>query len=91
MDPAFKPATERMLKMMPGGRCPYPPGDRPGGGPGFDADGHWIGQATCKYGLESRGEARELLPFVRYGDSCSTSWRLSKGWLCHSFAGMEQL
>jgi len=46
MDPAFKPATERMLKMMPGGRCPYPPGDRPGGGPGFDADGHWIGQAT---------------------------------------------
>ena len=42
-DPRFKPAADAMLAKMPNGRCPYPPGDRPGGGPGFDARGHWVG------------------------------------------------
>ena len=36
-------ATRHMLAQMPAGRCPYPPGDRPGGGPGFDGRGHWVG------------------------------------------------
>ena len=29
---------------MPGGRCPLPPGDVPGGGLGFDREGHWVGE-----------------------------------------------
>ena len=41
--PEYKPAMQAMLARMPDGRCPYPPGDRPGGGPGLDADGHWVG------------------------------------------------
>ena len=41
--PEYKPAMERMLSQMPDGRCPYPPGDRPGGGTGLDQDGHWVG------------------------------------------------
>ena len=43
MDPKFQGAVNHMLGMMPGHRCPYPPGDRPGGGAGLDRDGHWIG------------------------------------------------
>ena len=34
-------ATRAMLAKMPGGRCPYPPGDRPGM-PGFDTKGHFV-------------------------------------------------
>jgi len=30
MSPSFLPTTRRMLAQMPGGRCPYPPGDRVG-------------------------------------------------------------
>ena len=40
--PQFKAATEHMLAQMPGGRCPYPPGDRPGM-LGFDSRGHYVG------------------------------------------------
>ena len=36
-------AAKEMLARMPDGRCPYPTGDRPGGGPGLDARGHWVG------------------------------------------------
>lgn len=36
-------AAKKILAQMPGGRCPYPPGDVPGGGPGHDARGNWIG------------------------------------------------
>ena len=36
------PATRAMLKKMPDGRCPYPPGDRPGM-LGFNRRGHYIG------------------------------------------------
>ena len=36
------PATRAMLAQMPGGRCPYPPGDRPGMR-GFDSNGHYVG------------------------------------------------
>ena len=32
MHPKWLPTTRRMLSEMPGGRCPYPPGDRPGDG-----------------------------------------------------------
>lgn len=40
----FLSTTRAMLANMPDGRCPYPPGDRPGQGPGFDSHGHWTGQ-----------------------------------------------
>ena len=30
MSSSFLPTTRRMLAEMPGGRCPYPPGDRLG-------------------------------------------------------------
>ena len=40
--PQFKAATVHMLAQMPGGRCPYPPGDRPGI-LGFDSRGHYVG------------------------------------------------
>lgn len=36
--------TSAALAAMPGGRCPQPPGDVPGGGLGFDREGHWVGQ-----------------------------------------------
>ena len=45
MDPQFKAATQWMLSQMPGGRCPYPPGDRPGI-LGFDKRGHYVGPQT---------------------------------------------
>ena len=32
MHSRWLPTTKRMLAEMPGGRCPYPPGDRPGDG-----------------------------------------------------------
>ena len=32
MHPRFLPITKQMLAKMPDGRCPYPPGDRPGDG-----------------------------------------------------------
>ena len=40
-----KGAVDHMLSQMPGGRCPYPPGNVPGGGPGLDRYGHWVGTA----------------------------------------------
>ena len=43
LSPAFKPIADAMLAKMPGGRCPYPPLDVPGPGPGFDRVGHWVG------------------------------------------------
>ena len=43
--PQFKAATVHMLAQMPGGRCPYPPGDRPGI-LGFDSRGHYVGTAS---------------------------------------------
>jgi len=43
MDARFRGAAAAMLKTMPGGRCPYPPGTEPGPGPGFDARGHYVG------------------------------------------------
>jgi len=42
-------ATRHMLAQMPAGRCPYPPGDRPGGGPGFDSHGHWGGRGSSSF------------------------------------------
>ena len=36
-------AVKHMLGQMPDGRCPYPTGDKPGGGPGLDRQGNWIG------------------------------------------------
>ena len=41
--------TKAMLESMPGGRCPYPPGDRPGM-LGFDRGGHYMGGSGA--GLE---------------------------------------
>jgi len=35
--------TRAMLAKMPAGRCPYPPGDVPGPGPGFNCRGHYVG------------------------------------------------
>ena len=43
--PQFKAAIVHMLAQMPGGRCPYPPGDRPGI-LGFDSRGHYVGTAS---------------------------------------------
>ena len=43
LDPVYLNDTRRMLATMPHGRCPWPPGDVPGPGPGFNAEGHWIG------------------------------------------------
>ena len=40
----YLPTTRAMLKQMPGGRCPYPPGDKPGM-PGMDRHGHYV--KTC--------------------------------------------
>ena len=42
LDQRYLPATKHMLSQMPDGRCPYPPGDRPGM-VGFDRRGHYIG------------------------------------------------
>jgi len=39
----YKAQMSESLAKMPGGRCPYPPLDRAGPGPGFDADGRWVG------------------------------------------------
>ena len=36
-------AVDHMLSQMPDGRCPYPPGDVPGGGKGLDHVGNWVG------------------------------------------------
>ena len=38
----YLPTTRAMLAKMPDGRCPYPPGDRPGM-IGFDRHGHYVG------------------------------------------------
>ena len=43
--PMYKPAIDAMLARMPGGRCPYPPGDGPGI-PGFDTGGHYVGRGS---------------------------------------------
>lgn len=45
LDPKYLGATKHMLSMMPGGRCPYPPGDVPGM-LGFDARGHYVGKGA---------------------------------------------
>eukprot|EP00965_Chrysotila_dentata_P148915 4917627-Pleurochrysis_carterae.AAC.8 len=42
MDTKWLPLTRAMLRRMPGGRCPYPPGDKPGL-PGCDRNGHYVG------------------------------------------------
>ena len=42
MEDKYKPITRAMLAQMPDGRCPYPPGDRPGM-IGFDSYGHYVG------------------------------------------------
>lgn len=42
MRPEYLPIARHMLSKMPDGRCPYPPGDRPGM-LGFDRRGHYIG------------------------------------------------
>ena len=42
LDHKWLGATRHMLSQMPAGRCPYPPGDRPGM-VGFDAHGHYVG------------------------------------------------
>ena len=38
----FGAAAKAALAAMPGGRCPYPTGDAPGPGRGWDAEGHRI-------------------------------------------------
>ena len=43
MKPSFLGAARAMMAKMPDGRCPYPPGDVPGPGAGFDARGHYVG------------------------------------------------
>ena len=42
LDPKWLGATRKMLATMPAGRCPYPPGDRPGM-IGFNSRGHYVG------------------------------------------------
>ena len=42
MRPQYLPTTRAMLASMPGGRCPYPPGDVPGM-LGFNRRGHYVG------------------------------------------------
>ena len=39
----FGEQVKATLGAMPDERCPYPPLDVPGPGPGFDAEGQWIG------------------------------------------------
>ena len=39
----WREVSAKALAAMPDGRCPYPPLDQPGPGPGFDMDGHWVG------------------------------------------------
>ena len=51
-DPRFRGLANAMLAKMPDGRCPYPPGDRPGMS-GFDSRGHYVGGNQT--GTESRG------------------------------------
>ena len=46
LEPKHLPAARSMLAKMPAGRCPYPPGDVPGPGPGFDKNGHYVGSAS---------------------------------------------
>lgn len=43
MRPSYLTSTRHMLAQMPTGRCPYPPGDRPGM-LGFDSRGHYVGR-----------------------------------------------
>jgi hypothetical protein len=42
MKQEWLPTTRAMLAKMPNGRCPYPPGDRPGM-IGFNSAGHYVG------------------------------------------------
>ena len=39
----FGEQIKSTLAQMPDGRCPYPPGDVPGPGRGFDRNDHWVG------------------------------------------------
>ena len=41
--PQHRAAADAMVKSMPNGRCPWPPGDVPGPGPGFNGRGHYVG------------------------------------------------
>ena len=43
LEDKWRPLTRAMLSKMPAGRCPYPPGDRPGM-LGFDKHGHYVGE-----------------------------------------------
>mmetsp|Transcript_14432 Transcript_14432/g.42981 ORF Transcript_14432/g.42981 Transcript_14432/m.42981 type:complete len:87 (+) Transcript_14432:111-371(+) len=43
LGPQFKDAAAAMVRGMPNGRCPWPPGNVPGPGPGFNRQGHWVG------------------------------------------------
>ena len=52
MDPRWLGHTRHMLDGMPAGRCPYPPGDRPGM-VGFNGNGHYVGGSGT--GAPSRG------------------------------------
>ena len=46
----FGNATREALDAMPGGRCPYPPGDIPGPGPGFERKGDPLQRNTQWWG-----------------------------------------
>ena len=52
---AYGTQVEAALAAMPGGRCPVPPGDVPGPGPGFDAGGHYVGLERARATSGSRG------------------------------------
>ena len=55
LDPKWRGACDAMLRGMPNGRCPYPPGDRPGM-LGFNSRGHYVGgNGTGREGGGSRG------------------------------------
>ena len=47
MRPEYLPVTRHMLSQMPDGRCPYPPGDRPGM-LGFDSRGRTASGAPTR-------------------------------------------
>ena len=53
----FGNRTREALAAMPGGRCPIPPGDVPGGGLGFDRVGRWVGE---QQGAEEMARLRLL-------------------------------
>ena len=53
------PQVTKVLEAMPGGRCPYPPLDTPGPGPGFDSTGKWVGGRGEPWSVDENVRLRE--------------------------------